>query len=50
MTKEEIDKFCEACDKKLKKDKCLREDVCKDCKDFYKCVKFCIAEKRKEDG
>lgn len=49
MTKEEIDKFCGSCDKKRKQGECLLKSVCKDCKEFYECVAFCIAEKRKEN-
>lgn len=47
MTKEEIDSFCKSCDKKRKQGECLLKSVCKDCKEFYDCVVFCIAEKRK---
>lgn len=49
MTKEEIDAFCGKCDHKRKRGECLLENVCKECKDFYECVEFCIEEKRKEN-
>lgn len=48
MTKEEIDSFCGKCDHKRKHGECLLESVCKKCKDFYECVKFCIEEKKEE--
>ena len=48
MTKEEIDAFCVKCDHERKRGECLLESVCKKCKDFYECVKFCIEEKKEE--
>lgn len=53
MKKEEADRFCEKCDRKKKKNQngCLREneETCMVCGDFYKCVDFCIMEKREEN-
>ena len=56
MTDAEKDEFCIKCrrygEEESIKEKflgCMRTSVCKDCKDFYSCVGFCIAEREKEN-